>query len=206
MANITIIGTSHISPSSVTAARDYILREQPDCVAIELDPIRYRALLHPQPPSMGAGLTAWLMHSLQTRLGKATGVMPGSEMLAAIDAGRSVGARVVLIDKSIEEIAAQMRSVSTMTKLKLFAGLVTGAAIGPKVMDLSEVPEERLVKQVLKYMEKKMPEFYRILVTERNAYMAGWIRELAKKNKKIIVVVGLGHKEGLQKLLRARRK
>lgn len=203
---IIILGTSHISPSSVAAARDRILAERPDCVAVELDPIRYRALLHPQPPSLAAGATAWLLHVLQSHLGKATGVMPGSEMLAAINAGRAVGARVVLIDMSIERIAAEMRAVPALRKLGMFSRLVAGAAFGRKVVDISKVPDERLVREVLRYMSKRMPDFYRILVAERNRYMAEWVRKLAKDHKKIIVVVGMGHTAGLQKLLKVRAR
>jgi pheromone shutdown protein TraB len=203
---IIIIGTSHISPGSVAATRDRILSEQPDCVAVELDPLRYRALLNPQPPSLRAGVTTWLLHSLQSRLGKLTGVLPGSEMLAAIDAGRAVGARVVLIDMSIQRIAAEMQAIPLLRKLRLFSELLVGATLGPKVVDLSKVPEERLVKQVMREMARSMPDYYRILVTERNAYMVEWIRKLAEENNKVVVVVGLGHKEGLQKLLRSKTK
>jgi len=203
---IIIIGTSHVSPESVAAARDRILKEQPDCVAVELDPIRYYALLHPQPPTLRAGATAWFLQTLQTRIGKATGVMPGTEMLTAIDAGRAVGAQVVLIDMSIEHIVAKMRAVPALHKLGMLTYLIAGAAFGKRAIDLSKVPDERLVREVLRYMSKHMPDFYRILVSERNAYMANWIRELAKKHKKVIVVVGMGHTAGLSKLLKVRAK
>ncbi|MBU5557645.1 MAG: TraB/GumN family protein [Candidatus Aenigmatarchaeota archaeon] len=205
-AKIIIIGTSHISPQSVEATRDRILREQPDCVAIELDPIRYRALQHPQPPSIRAGATAWLLHTLQNRLSKATGVLPGSEMLAAINTAKEIGADIVLIDMSIERILAEMRAVPMMRKFSMLLHLLVSATFGQKTVNLSDVPDERLVRQVLRYMSKKMPDFYKILVTERNAYMAKWVRELAKKHKKIVVVVGMAHVAGLSKLLKVRAK
>lgn len=140
------------------------------------------------------------------QLGKATGMLPGSEMLSAIEAGRVVGARLVLIDMSIEQIMAEIRAIPVLHKLSMFLQLLLGATFGPKTVNLSDVPEERLVRQVLRYMAKAMPEFYRVLVTERNTYMASWIRELAKRHKKIVVVVGLGHKAGLQKLLNIKSK
>lgn len=204
-AKIIIIGTSHISPNSVSDTRNRILRKRPDCVAIELDPIRYRAMLHPEKPTLRAGATAWLLHSLQTHLGKSTGVLPGSEMLSAIEAGRAVGAKVVLIDMSIDKIMERMHSVSLRGKLGMFARILTGVTFGSGKIDLSKVPDEKMVKDVLKYMSKNMPEFYKILITERNSYMAGWIRELSKKHKKIVVVVGIGHEAGLKRLLKVKK-
>jgi len=206
MAKIIIIGTSHISPKSVAATRSKILHEQPDCVAVELDPIRYRALLNPQHASMRSGTTAWLLHTLQSHLGRSTGVLPGSEMLTAIEAGRAVGAQVVLIDMSINMIMANMRAISLKSRLGMIARLMAGVTLGARKINLSEVPDERMVKQVLKYMSVKMPEFYKVLVSDRNAYMAGWIKDLAKKHKKIIVVVGMGHTAGLKKLLNIKAK
>lgn len=202
MPKVIIIGTSHISPKAVSAVRERIISVRPDCVAVELCPTRYRGLhAGPGRPSLRAGVTVWLLHWLQQRLGQATGVLPGSEMLEAISAGRAVGARVVLIDTTIEDIVAGLKAVSLHRKVALVLRLMAGFVAAPKLVDLSEVPEEKFVKDVLRYMRKVMPDFYRILVTDRNAYMAGWIKKLAKEYKKIIVVVGLGHKAGLESIL-----
>jgi pheromone shutdown protein TraB len=73
---------------------------------------------------------------------------------------------------------------------------------GQKDFDLSKVPEEKMIDEALSYMRKEMPMIYRILITDRNKYMAIWIRQLAKKHKKIVVVVGAGHRKGLEKLLK----
>ena len=44
--NITIIGTSHIARESINEVKDQIENNQPDIIALELDPKRAYALLH----------------------------------------------------------------------------------------------------------------------------------------------------------------
>src|SRR3990170_3776356 len=123
--NITIVGTSHISPDSVRKARDVILKERPQCVAVELDPERYTFL--ESKVQMHASLRNpmyFILNSMQTWLGAKTGVMPGSEMISAINTGKEVGAKVVLIDMDIADIMSRFGQISRWQKLKLVAQLL----------------------------------------------------------------------------------
>lgn len=206
MTKITIIGTSHISPLSLKKVTDTIEKEKPDCVAIELDPKRYYALKQGQSKvSLGMGLTIWFFSWLQKKLAEKTGIMPGSEMLAAIDSARKVNARIVLIDMDILDVIEKLRRISFIVKLKLFFKIFIGFFSFKRVkFDLKKVPEEKIIKETLKYLNKEFPELYKILVRDRNIYMAKWVKKLSRDYKKIIVVVGAGHKIGLKKLLKIR--
>jgi len=205
MAKVIIIGTSHISKDSIEAARAVILRERPDCVALELDPERFAALM--QKKREKASLrnpTYFVLNTLQTYLGGKTGVLPGSEMLAAISAARETKSKIALIDMDISEIMGRLGEISRWQKLKLFFKLLVGLIPlpGQKDFDLSKVPAEKLIDEALRYMRKEMPMIYRTLITDRNKYMANWIIQLSKAHEKIVVVVGAGHKKGLEKLLK----
>jgi pheromone shutdown-related protein TraB len=209
MAKVIIIGTSHISKDSIEAARDTILRERPDCVALELDPERFAALM--QKKREKASLrnpTYFVLNTLQTYLGGKTGVLPGSEMLAAIGAARETKSKIALIDMDISEIMGRLGEISRWQKLKLFFKLLVGLIPmpGQKDFDLSKVPAEKLIDEALRYMRKEMPMIYKTLITDRNKYMANWIIQLSKAHEKIVVVVGAGHKKGLEKLLKKSRK
>jgi pheromone shutdown protein TraB len=205
MAKVIIVGTSHISKESVNEATDTILREKPDCVALELDPERFAALM--QKRRERASLrnpTYFVLNTLQTYLGGKTGVLPGSEMLASIRAARETKAKIALIDMDISEIMGRLDEISRWQKLKLFFKLLVGLIPlpGQKDFDLSKVPEEKIIDEALRYMKKEMPLIYRIMITDRNEYMANWVRQLSKDYRKVVVVVGAGHKKGLEKLLR----
>jgi len=205
MARITIVGTSHIAPASMEAARRTILRLKPDCVAIELDPERYAVLKSKRREKASIRNPMYfVLNSLQTNLGHRTGMLPGSEMLAAVDTARSVKARIVLIDMDIAEIMGRLGAISRWEKFKLVFKLLVGMIPWPghEDVDLEKVPPERMIEQALNWMHINLPAIYKVLITDRNIYMASWIRELSKQYKNIVVVVGAGHKRGLEKLLK----
>ncbi len=203
---VKIIGTSHISEESIKKVKRLIEETKPDCVAIELDPKRFFALAQQREGSgrkigLRYGLTIYFFGWLQQALGKSAGVLPGSEMLAAAEAARQTGARVVLIDRDIEEIIRGMMAVPLKEKLKLFFGLFAIPFSREKI-NLGEVPQERIVEQAVRYMKKELPEFYKILVADRNEYMAAWIKRLEGEFENIVVVVGAGHRKELERMIR----
>ena len=209
MSKVIIIGTSHISPESMRAARDVILKEKPDCVALELDPERFAALVQRrrERPSV-RNPTYFILNTLQNYLAAKTGVLPGSEMLAAIKAAKEVKAKIALIDMDISEVMGRLGEISFLEKFKLIFKLLFGLVPlpGQKHFDISKVPAEKMISEALSYMRCEMPTIYKILITDRNKYMAGWIKKLAGRHKKIVVVVGAGHKKGLERLLKKKRR
>ena len=85
-----LIGTAHISRESADLVREVIVAEQPDCVCIELDEQRFKALsqeerfesLDLREVIRQRQLTTLMMNlmlaSYQRQLGGRLGVMPGS--------------------------------------------------------------------------------------------------------------------------------
>ena len=202
MAKITIVGTSHISPGSIESIKSAISKNKPDCVAVELDPKRYNALIYGERKvSLRYGLFATLLAFLQKKLGEKTGIFPGDEMLFAINYGRKNGAKIVLIDMDILDILNRLKSIGIHEKIRLFIGLFFGFFVGEKI-NLNQVPQKKVVKEVLKYMRRKFPNLYRVLVRDRNKYMVEWIKKLSKEYKRIVVVVGAGHVDGLKRMLK----
>lgn len=204
MAKVTIIGTSHISPESVKSTREMIQREKPECVAVELDPERYYALkTKAVGRSIKFGVTGLILQFLQESLSKKTDIMPGSEMMSAIDAAIGVGAKVVLIDMPIRDTMLKIKRIPLARKLKFFYKLVFGFLQKDKMnIDLNKVPEDKLIAEALKFMKKEFPDFYRILISDRNKYMCRWIRKLSDDFDSIIVVVGAGHRDELKRMLK----
>src|SRR3989344_5860817 len=112
MATIKIIGTSHISPESVQKVEKTIIERKPEMVAIELDKKRFLSLVHGgnEKPKFSdirrIGFKGWIFALvagwLERKLGQKTGILPGTEMLRAADAARTVSAKIALIDQDIE--------------------------------------------------------------------------------------------------------
>ncbi len=196
---IIIIGTSHISPESLKVIRNTIKNEKPDCVAVELDPSRYVALIRKtgsRPPGIFLKILAWF----QKELGKLTGISPGREMMKAIEVSKKEKIPVYLIDQNFLITVKELQEISFFEKLKLLCAIFL--SIGSNEVDLRKVPPKKVVKDAIKFLKKHFPEIYRVLVAKRDKYMSEAIKELTRKYNKILVVVGAGHVEGLKKLLK----
>jgi pheromone shutdown-related protein TraB len=219
MANIHLIGTSHISKESYKSVRASILKRKPNIVAVELDPKRLYALLSKnQKPELGDikkyGITTYIFARIgswiQRRLGEKVGLAPGSEIKAAIKAAKKVEAKVYLIDQDIEITLRNISKELTLKeKIKLIITLSFGFFIPTsnksfKKIDLSKVPEQDLVRELTAEFKKKFPKLYKILVKDRDRYMGRQLIAISKQNPdyKIVAVVGAGHIEGITKILK----
>ncbi len=190
---IKIIGTSHVSRRSIKEVKETIERLRPACIGVELCPARFHALSSKQKPNLRYGLLVWVFSWLQRKLGERVGVLPGSEMLAAIEAGRKVGAKIFFIDKNIEEIVYSLKKIPVREKIKIFGSLLFLPFARAKITS---------VEQVLREMREQFPVLYRVLVAERNLFMAEQAKRLEKEFGSVVIVVGLGHKKGIEKLLK----
>lgn len=197
---IILFGTSHISPESVKDIKKHIKEIKPDCVAVELDPMRYTALLKKKgskPPGVFLKLLSWL----QKELGKLTGISPGQEMMEAVKFSRKSKIKTYLIDQNFSVTVRDIRMVSPWEKIKLFFfTLLSG--FGGKRIDLNKVPPKQVVKEALRYLKKHFPQIHRAIVVKRNVYMSSALKELSRKHEKILAVVGAGHIEGMKNLLK----
>ncbi|MCD6477921.1 MAG: TraB/GumN family protein [Candidatus Aenigmarchaeota archaeon] len=200
---IILLGTSHIAPESIRRIKNVIENENPDCVAVELDPVRYYTLKSKnfsRPPGIFLRFLAWL----QRELGKMTGVFPGEEMLKAIEISNENRIPTFLIDQDFSITARDIKKVSFSEKFKLVVFTLFAGLHGEKI-DLKKVPPKRVVAKAIKLLRKKFPYIYKVLVVKRNRHMANVIKNLSKDYKKILVVVGAGHVSGLKNLLKGEK-
>lgn len=205
---IKIIGVSHISPESIEEVRNKIKQEKPECVAVELDRNRLEALKRGETINLSAVkhigfknyLIAKFMSVIQKYLGKKTGVIPGQEMLTAVNTAVESEADVALIDRNLKVTLDRLKKIPLLEKIKLFLSIFKRAKV--KEFDLNKVPPEKVIELMVNEVKKISPELYRVMVEERNKYMAQALFSLSKRYDKIIAVVGAGHKKGIKKLLR----
>ncbi len=213
---ISIIGTSHIARQSIEEVEKAV-SEKPGCVAVELDIIRYQNLVNKKPEGhfqlSGTSVILWLFKKMQEWLGSKVGILPGSEMLAAIQSARRHGIPVGLIDQDIRVTVGRIKSMPKGEKFKLFWYLFKAPFLikfsrfskGEKI-DISKIPEDKIIDFAIEQFSKEFPHLYRILVDERNVYMVKKIRELEKQFGDVLVVVGAGHEKGLKQILESQNK
>lgn len=222
MDNIKIIGTSHIAKQSIKEIKENIAEFKPDIVALELDLQRASALMQEEKSKVSLGmimqigikgyLFAKLGQFVQQKLGKTVGVSPGSEMKTALQLARKNKLEVALIDQPITVTLRKFsRSLTWKEKLRFFFDVLKGLffprrqmrELGLDKFDLSKVPGKEVVKKLVKQMKKRYPSVHKTLVDDRNRYMVKKLVKLLRENvgKKILIVVGAGHEEGMQRLL-----
>ena len=209
---ILLIGTAHISAQSVETVVSAITTEKPDSVCVELDEQRFKALREEvnwdeldlvdiirrkQTTFLIArlGLTAF-----QKRMSLYTGVKPGQEMLDATRVAEEVGAQVVLVDRDIRAtLLRAWRKTPFLRRSSLATLLVMGMFQRTEVdeSELENLRDEHNITDMLDELGDAMPEMKRVLVDERDAYMAQAIRE--SSGNKVVAVVGAAHKPGILK-------
>ena len=217
MAQVKIIGTSHIAPESLKKVEQVILETKPGIVAVELDRKRLIALLskEKQKPSFRdirrVGLKGWLFALIgawaERKLGAKVGVSPGSEMLKAISLAQKAGAKVALIDQDIEITLRRFsRALSWKEKLTFLGDLFKGIVLRKGVQfDLARVPSQKVISRLIEDVKKRYPNIYRVLVKERNEFMAQKLARIIQNypEERIIAVVGAGHEKEIAQLLKS---
>ncbi|MBI4144264.1 TraB/GumN family protein [Candidatus Woesearchaeota archaeon] len=204
---LTIIGTSHISPESVKKVTKIIEEKKPDIVALELDRKRLEALIQGHKGGIELshifkiGIKGWLFGNIgalvERKLGEKTGIAPGTEMIEAYKTARKNNAKIELIDQDIDITLKKGSSITWKEKWNLIKDIIAGVFGKAKKIDLAKVPEKRLIQTLIKEMKQKYPTLYRVLVQERNQYMAKKLAIIMKKNpnKHVLAVIGAGHEE-----------
>jgi pheromone shutdown-related protein TraB len=208
------VGTAHVSKESTELVRQVVEQEKPDRVCVELDEQRYQALANEtrwesldlkqlirnrQLPTLLANL---LLASYQKRLGLQLGVKPGAELLQAVKTAEEKEIPFSLCDRSIR--ATMLRAWRTMSfwkKNKLMAAFL--AAIFSKEElseeDLRKLREKDVLSEMMNDVAELFPQLSRVLIDERDTYLAHKILE--SEGRRIVAVVGAGHLEGIRKEL-----
>jgi pheromone shutdown-related protein TraB len=215
---ITIIGTAHISKDSVEEVREKINELQPDVVAVELCEPRYKGLteqrdvpildLIKDKNSMFV-ITNILLSLLQRRLGEEVGIKPGREMLTAIDTAKKIGTNFALVDRDIGiTLKRALSKMGFFEKLRAVKELVFAFDVSKEDLktEVEELKRDEKITDVLKLLENVSPNLFRVMVRERDAYMAKKLLELQEKHVNVVAVVGAGHKRGIEGFLSAPEK
>jgi pheromone shutdown-related protein TraB len=210
--NIFIIGTSHIAKDSVAYVKEQIEKIQPDIVALELDHGRAYALKHKirRPKNLtilqSLGVMGFLFYivgeTIQKKLGKIVNIDPGSEMIVALETAEKETALIVLIDRNINITLKRLSKYFKKREIfKLIVDIIKGVfKKGPiEKMDFSKLPPEDIINEVLEQTRKRYPSLYKVLIDERDKYMAKRLYEISSlyPDKKIIAVTGAGHVKGI---------
>ena len=209
---ITLIGTAHVSKESADLVAKVIEEEIPDTVCVELCQSRYQSITQKKrwqntdllkvikEKKAFLLLSNLMLAYFQKKIGKKLGIRPGEEMMRAIQTAEAVGARIHLADRDIRTtLSRTWRLMGLWTKVKLLAHFI--ASVGEmddiKQEDIEKMKREDVLETLLSEIGESLPEIRRILIDERDLYLAHKIR--TAPGRKIVAVVGAGHVPGIQR-------
>lgn len=220
---VVLVGTAHVSATSVRTVEEAIRERRPDRVLVELDPRRYEALRDPEAwqktdivqvlreKKQHLFLLQLYLANMQARVGRETGVSPGMDMLRAVQVAEEVGAEVVLVDRDVSvTLKRGFGSLGFWEKLRLFwnvwVEILTPAKAGDdRAADVDALLETDAITAMTDEFARFAPKVKVALIDERDAYMASHIDEQAEDGSTVLAVVGAGHVPGIKRHLAGER-
>ena len=207
--DLRLVGTAHISSTSVALVRQQIEDWGPDLVAVELCESRKASLLEPEALENedllkilndGKSHMILLQSALaaeQRRMGVASGEKPGAELLAAIEAAEEAAVPVELIDRDV--VITLRRAWSKMGLREKWR--VMDAFLWQEDDDDEASVEELLedsdmLSNLMEEAREVAPGAGSVLIDERDAFIAGRLQQIRGKGK-VLAVVGAGHLNGI---------
>lgn len=209
---VLLIGTAHVSQHSVDLVCEVINNEKPDAVCIELDDKRFQALSDEKRwqkldlktvirnRQLSTLMISIMMASYQKKLGDNLGVTPGAELLAAARTAEAHAIPIHLCDRDIRiTLRRAWKSTSLFRKFYLLSSLLAGMFDSEEIDEkkLEELRNQDVLTELMAEMGDSLPEMKRVLIDERDIYMAEKIG--STPGKLIVAVVGAGHIEGIKR-------
>ena len=211
---IILVGTSHISEESVNLVKNTIIKEDPDCVGVELCEQRFNALKNKKswedmsiPKVIKEGksyllLTNIILSNYQKKLGNEFGIAPGSEMLKAIELGETLDKEIVLVDRDIQTtFKRSMDYMSIKEKFKFIFYIFSGFFEEIDEETIKNLENKDMLNEVLNELSEEIPNIKKALIDERDEYIALKILEKYREGKKIVAVIGAGHLKGVKNII-----
>ena len=208
---VTLIGTAHVSRESTQRVQEVISEMKPETVCIELCESRYKSMTQKnrwqdtdllkviREKKAFLLLSNLMLAYFQKKIGEKLGVKPGAEILQAISSAEAVGARIHLADRDIRTtLSRAWRLMGMWTKLKLLFQLTTSIGEMGDITEeeIEEMKKKDVLEALLSEMGQSLPEIRRILIDERDQYLAEKIRNAP--GNRIVAVVGAGHVPGIE--------
>lgn len=205
-----IIGTAHVSQESADLVEHAITTQHPDTVCIELDEKRHKALAEQnkwdslnireviREKRLAVLVLNLLLSSYQKKLGKTLGVTPGHELLTASQCAEKHGIPIALCDRDVRiTLKRAWHSMKLFEKAKMLASGISSVFQEYEITedDLSKLRDQDTMTELMQEMSERMPALKRVLLDERDGYLAQKIMDAPGKT--VVAVVGAGHAAGI---------
>ena len=213
-STLRILGTAHVATASVEAVREQIETYQPKVVGVELCQTRHDALVEGRrldkeglrrvikEGKAPMVLIQAMLSAEQRRMGLNEGQEPGAELLAAVQTANEAGLEVALVDRDIQvTMRRAWKKMKWRERFRLLLSLFVEEEDEEEDLDLDDLlSDSDLLSSMMDELKQFSPGAGEALIDERDQYIAEKIMQ-SKTEEKMLVVVGAGHLEGIEKAL-----
>ncbi len=212
---LVILGTAHVSRTSVAAVEHLLANENFDAVAVELCESRAASMRDPdlirqmdlfqviRQGKVGMVAASLALAAFQRRLAERLGIEPGAEMRAAMDGAETRFLPCWMVDREVgTTLRRAWRGVRLRERLAILGNLV-GSLFShddPEEDDIEALKGGDMLESAFAEFAQDAGSLYTALIDERDAYMAARLQQQIKINPEIhrvLVVIGAGHLSGL---------
>jgi pheromone shutdown-related protein TraB len=210
----TLLGTAHVSRASADAVKELAGSGDYDAIAVELCQARYDALTAERKwtdldlyriireGKAGLVMANLALSAYQRRIAEQFGIEPGAEMRAATVAAKERGLPLQLVDRDLATtLRRSYASVPWYKRFYLMAGMAVGMVSSDEIDEeaIEKLKEGDILESTFTEFAEQSPELFEALIAERDRYMASRLREenADSSGRKVLVVIGAGHMEGL---------
>ena len=214
----TLLGTAHVSRASAEAVKEMAGSGEYDAIAVELCQARYSALTAERKwtdldlykiireGKAGLVMANLALSAYQRRIAEQFGIEPGAEMRAATIAAKERDLPLQLVDRDLATtLRRSYASVPWYKRIYLMAGLALGMVSSEEIDEeaIEKLKEGDILESTFTEFAETSPELFEALIAERDRFMAARLREenANSSGRKVLVVIGAGHMEGLAKHL-----
>lgn len=206
-----LIKTAHVSKNSVEDVKRIIDEIKPDAICIELDKERKETLLNKEgwrntditkvikEHKVGFLLVNVILSSFQKRMAAKMDTQSGGEMLEGIRKAEELKVPLILADRNIKTTFKRIwNSLGFKEKMKLLMAIVMAIFDDEDINeeDLARLKEADSLDVALAEVGKDLPTVKRILVDERDMYLATKIKNAP--GEKIVAIIGAAHAKGIK--------
>ncbi|MGD2129073.1 MAG: TraB/GumN family protein [Lysobacterales bacterium] len=216
----TLIGTAHVSRASAEAVTRMAATGEYDTIAVELCQARYDALTAERKwtdldlyriireGKAGLVMANLALSAYQRRIAEQFDIEPGAEMRAAAVAAKEHGLPLQLVDRDLATtLRRSYASVPWYKRIYLMSGLALGMVSSEDIDEeaIEKLKEGDILESTFTEFAEHSPELYEALISERDRFMAARLRQenAGRSGRKVLVVIGAGHMEGLARHLEA---
>jgi pheromone shutdown-related protein TraB len=214
----TLIGTAHVSRASAEAVQELAASGNFDAIAVELCQARYDALTAERKwtdldlyriireGKAGLVMANLALSAYQRRIAEQFGIEPGAEMRAAAVTAAENDLPLQLVDRDLATtLKRSYASVPWYKRIYLMTGLALGMVSSEEIDEeaIEKLKEGDILESTFTEFAEHSPELFEALISERDRYMAARLREenAGAADRKVLVVIGAGHMEGLARHL-----